>query len=71
MLLCQNIQTSENYDPSHFFFLTRRQTGQVVQSTGDTDKVLTSATGISALPQVLPKFSSQGRSFHVSPQKKP
>lgn len=44
-------------------FYLCRQTGQVVQSRRDPGKVLTSATGVSALPQVLTKFSNSGQKF--------
>lgn len=44
-------------------FYPCRQMGQVVQPTRDADKVLTSATGVSALPQVLTKFNNSGQNF--------
>lgn len=44
-------------------FYSRRQTGQVVQSTRDVDNVLTSAKGVSAIPPVLTKFTNSGQKF--------
>lgn len=61
LLLCQNIQTSEDRDTPHF----------VLSYLQQMLTVFTSATGVSALPITLTKSATQSRVFHTSPQKMP